>query len=169
MRQARGHIVILVSTLSLCSTLCLCSTGLAQYRGAAARTPARSPSQAARPAPAKASRSGTTKSPQARTIPTRASPPQSRRAQEPTTGTPPSSLRPPAGTRVKPVPLTPEERDARTFQQLRLQGKELSRAIAKLIYKLKWHKSLNSAQKAAVKLGKPILWIQALGKLTGYT
>ncbi len=58
---------------------------------------------------------------------------------------------------------------ARDFQRLRVPGREVSRAVRSLVADLNWKKTLGAAQRAAKKTGKPIVWIQALGSLTGYT
>lgn len=58
---------------------------------------------------------------------------------------------------------------AQAFTHLVLPGKEVSSGIRKLRKELKWYKTLRVASREAKKTGKPILWIQALGKLSGYT
>jgi hypothetical protein len=37
------------------------------------------------------------------------------------------------------------------------------------VLRLKWHKSLQTATKEATKEGRPILLVQALGDITGFT
>ncbi|MHC5066737.1 MAG: hypothetical protein ACYTG5_22505 [Planctomycetota bacterium] len=58
---------------------------------------------------------------------------------------------------------------ARAFQNLVLDGKQVSAGIKKLRKELKWHSNLGTAAAQARKENKPIIWIQALGKLGGYT
>lgn len=57
---------------------------------------------------------------------------------------------------------------AREFRRLRVAGKKVTAAVGKL-GRLRWHKTLPGAARAARSQGKPILWIQALGDLGGYT
>jgi len=71
--------------------------------------------------------------------------------------------------RNDPLPPTQEQQEAKAFRSLQYKGKKLRRDISKVTRKLKWHKTLAAAQKQAVRSGKPILWIHALGKLSGYT
>ncbi len=74
-------------------------------------------------------------------------------------------------------PLTareiPKSTDAATsahqFQSLRTPGGQVLRSVKKLVRELRWHKTLQSAAKEAKKTGKPIVWIHALGALSGYT
>ena len=58
---------------------------------------------------------------------------------------------------------------AQQFANLRSPGTEVRRAVKKLVRELNWYKTLRSAQNEAKKTGKPIVWIQALGALSGYT
>ncbi len=58
---------------------------------------------------------------------------------------------------------------ARAFQNLVLDGKQVASGVKKLRKELKWHTNLGTAAAQARKENKPILWIQALGKLSGYT
>ena len=58
---------------------------------------------------------------------------------------------------------------AQQFQKLVLPGKTVSSGVRKLRKKLKWYKTLRDASREAEQSNKPILWIQALGKLSGYT
>lgn len=57
---------------------------------------------------------------------------------------------------------------AKEFRKLKVPGKEVAPAVRKLL-KLRWHKSLRAAAYKARAEDKPILWIQALGDLRGYT
>ncbi len=61
-----------------------------------------------------------------------------------------------------------EAKKARAFQHLRVPGTRVSRAVKK-VRKLKWHSSLSKARRQAKRSHKPILWIQALGRLKSYT
>ena len=58
-------------------------------------------------------------------------------------------------------------REARGFRRLKLAGEEVRPAMTKLATELDWHDSLQSAQRVAKRTGKPIVWIHALGDLTG--
>lgn len=74
------------------------------------------------------------------------------------------------GCGVQPVgPVTPELAQALKFQQTRVRGRELRSSLKKLTRDVKWHRTLASAARVARQEGKPILWIQALGSLTGHT
>jgi hypothetical protein len=64
--------------------------------------------------------------------------------------------------------LTRATTQAESFRRLKLPGSEVRRAVKKTT-RLEWKKTLKSAQVAAVKTGKPIVWIHALGTLNGYT
>ena len=56
-----------------------------------------------------------------------------------------------------------------SFLQRRVPGRDVLRGVKMLTSELDWKKTLKSAQREAVKTGKPIVWIQALGVLGGYT
>jgi hypothetical protein len=56
---------------------------------------------------------------------------------------------------------------ARKYRRLQTPGNEVRPAVEKLAQELDWHDSLQSAQRVAKRTGKPIVWIQALGDLTG--
>lgn len=58
-------------------------------------------------------------------------------------------------------------RKARGFRRLKVDGAEVRPAMEKLATELDWHDSLQSAQRVAKRTGKPIVWIHALGDLTG--
>jgi hypothetical protein len=58
-------------------------------------------------------------------------------------------------------------RKAAGFRRLQVDGEQVRPATEKLAKELKWHDSLRSAQRAAKATGKPIVWIHALGDLTG--
>ena len=55
------------------------------------------------------------------------------------------------------------------FRNLKVSGRDLHDAVGKVVKGLDWKSSLMSARREAVKTGKPIVWIQALGDLKGYT
>ena len=57
---------------------------------------------------------------------------------------------------------------AREFRAMKVPAKKVTSAVRKLL-KLRWHKSLRDAAYKARADHKPILWIQALGDLKGYT
>lgn len=57
---------------------------------------------------------------------------------------------------------------AREFRSMKMSAGKVSRAVRRLLG-LRWHKSLRQAAAAAKADRKPILWIQALGDLRGYT
>ena len=48
-------------------------------------------------------------------------------------------------------------------------GKELRTRVDTLARRLAWHESLAGAAKTAAELDRPIVWIQALGDLKGFT
>ncbi len=55
------------------------------------------------------------------------------------------------------------------FRKLKVSGRDLHSAVGKVVKGLDWKSTLRSAQREAMKTGKPIVWIQALGDLRGYT
>jgi hypothetical protein len=84
-------------------------------------------------------------------------------------------LEPPAPPAACPLPQaaarepSPAERAARQFRQLQVRGSQLTRAVTTVTRSLAWHDKLDAAARVAAAEGKPILWIQALGTLQGYT
>lgn len=79
----------------------------------------------------------------------------------------------PASPTLDTVAADPAEKaralaGAREFRAMKLSAGKVSRAVRKLAG-LRWHKSLPQAAAAAKAEHKPILWIQALGDLRGYT
>lgn len=58
--------------------------------------------------------------------------------------------------------------EARAFRALKVPGKKVAPAVRKVL-RLRWHKSLKEAAAKAREDHKPILWIQTLGDLRGYT
>ncbi|MEE2886285.1 MAG: hypothetical protein VX951_02525, partial [Planctomycetota bacterium] len=57
---------------------------------------------------------------------------------------------------------------ARAFLDREFKGPEVVRGIRK-VTKLRWHSKLTDAASRARASGRPILWIQALGDIGGYT
>ncbi|MEE8143399.1 MAG: hypothetical protein V3T77_09890 [Planctomycetota bacterium] len=57
-------------------------------------------------------------------------------------------------------------RATHSFRRMQLSGTEVRANVNKLL-ELHWHNDLQLAQQDAQDLGKPILWIQALGDLEG--
>jgi hypothetical protein len=66
------------------------------------------------------------------------------------------------------VVIQPLPEEADSFKSQR-RGKEVGTAVRSLLRKLDWHEELEDAAAAAIANGKPILWIQALGELDGFT
>ncbi len=64
---------------------------------------------------------------------------------------------------------TAAEQEAQQFRRSQLKGRQLVRAVKKVNRDLEWHDKLERAQKEAIAWGKPIVWIQALGDLDGFT
>jgi len=67
-----------------------------------------------------------------------------------------------------PGDYSKEAEEAQAFRRLQVPGSKVSRAVKK-VRKLKWHSSLTAASQHARQTKKPIVWIQALGTLKGYT
>lgn len=79
----------------------------------------------------------------------------------------------PASPTLDTVAADPREKAralaaARKFRSTKVPGRKVAPAVRKLL-KLRWHRSLRDAASQAGKKRKPILWIQALGDLRGYT
>ncbi len=79
----------------------------------------------------------------------------------------------PVSPTLDSVSADPEEKAralkaAREFRAMKLPGKEAATAVRRLLT-LRWHKKLRDAAYKARADNKPILWIQALGDLRGYT
>ena len=71
------------------------------------------------------------------------------------------------------VCASPEEKakarkKAHDFFRLKVPAKKVAPAVRK-VTKLRWHKTLTHAMRDARAQGKPILFIQALGDLKGFT
>jgi len=63
---------------------------------------------------------------------------------------------------------TEARQQAQAFQRVQRSGRELSRAVRKVMRDLEWHEKLEDAVAAAGPSDKPILWIQVLGELDGF-
>ncbi len=59
--------------------------------------------------------------------------------------------------------------EVRHFLGSRFKGRDVRKAIDRVVRKLHWHTKLSRAVRAAQAARKPIVWIQALGDLRGYT
>lgn len=83
----------------------------------------------------------------------------------------PTTSAPSGGDRATPRKdtRTPEQRQAQQFRRLRVPGKQVLRAVHTLKRQLTWHGRLQGAVRTAKQADKPIVWIQALGNLRGYT
>ena len=57
---------------------------------------------------------------------------------------------------------------ASSVRKLRVDGDTVAASVKRL-KTLHWYKTLSGALSAGRKQNKPVLWIQALGKLTGFT
>lgn len=58
---------------------------------------------------------------------------------------------------------------ASRYRRHRMEGAAVEKAVRRLASELRWHDSLDAALAAARASAKPVLWVQALGELTGYT
>lgn len=72
---------------------------------------------------------------------------------------------------LKEIPRAGKEAIAQVgqFRSVQLKGSQLKKAVDRVAKELNWHKHLSNARLEAVKSGKPILWVQMLGDLTGHT
>ena len=71
--------------------------------------------------------------------------------------------------RAADIPVSQAATEAATaFHTLKIGRALVYPRVRKLIDELTWHKRLDEALGAARQAGKPVLWIQALGRLTGY-
>ena len=55
------------------------------------------------------------------------------------------------------------------FRKLRVDGQDVHDAVGSLLRSIRWHSGLRGALRAAADSRKPLLWIEALGDLRGYT
>ncbi|HLU39020.1 MAG TPA: hypothetical protein VK081_06520 [Planctomycetota bacterium] len=60
-------------------------------------------------------------------------------------------------------------RAADAFTRSVLRGVEVARTVRRAADALRWHRKLEDAARTARAEGKPIVWVQALGELRGYT
>ena len=58
---------------------------------------------------------------------------------------------------------------ATEFRKERADRSEVAAAVGELTKAVKWHTRMRDARKLAQQDGKPIVWIQALGDLKGFT
>jgi hypothetical protein len=58
---------------------------------------------------------------------------------------------------------------ARAFQDSQVRGTEVRAAVKRTLGTLQWHRDLDSAARAARELERPIVWVQALGEIRGFT
>jgi hypothetical protein len=71
--------------------------------------------------------------------------------------------------RAVDIPISPAAtQSAQEFRNLKIDKALVHQRVRKLTKELTWHKKLDAALAASQQSGKPVLWIQALGKLTGY-
>ena len=75
----------------------------------------------------------------------------------------PKQAKAPQPAAPMPVPKQPDP----DTQGVKCEGKQLA-ANVKRLKELEWHKALDQATEAAEANGKPILWLQTLGDLTGF-
>lgn len=61
------------------------------------------------------------------------------------------------------------EEEADAFRRLVLEPEASRRAVTKLQNGLTWHRDLESATGQAAREGRLVLWIRALGDLTGFS
>ena len=55
------------------------------------------------------------------------------------------------------------------FRKLRVEGSAVHDAVRSVLSSIRWRSGLSGALRASADTGKPVLWIQALGELRGYT
>ena len=65
--------------------------------------------------------------------------------------------------------LTAAERAAEEFQQTCRHGQKESAQVRRVLVEMTWHKKLAEAAKVATTQHKPIVWVQALGDIRGFT
>ena len=82
------------------------------------------------------------------------------RAQKRTQGTTPTQMRCGVGGVSTAA--------GRRFSALRIGGEDNRARTERVTKELTWHSSLNPAFRAARRKGRPIVYIQALGDITGY-
>lgn len=69
------------------------------------------------------------------------------------------------------VPVADEEAvaAAQEFRRLHLDGKEALVGVKKLVRQLDWEHKLRPTLERAQEEQKPVFWVQALGKVDGFT
>jgi hypothetical protein len=75
----------------------------------------------------------------------------------------------PKGGGMNEPEKTPAEVAAEEFRKKQVKGAELKKAVDKVLKGLHWYDKLADAKAAAAAAGKPVLWIQALGDVNGFT
>ena len=60
------------------------------------------------------------------------------------------------------------QKDAKAYKKLKMPAEALQANIEKLTHQLDWQDSLEEARRIAKRDGKSVLWIHALGELSGY-
>jgi hypothetical protein len=54
-------------------------------------------------------------------------------------------------------------------EALRVSGRDVNRGVRKMLSELRWHRDLGGAASEARERQRPILWIQMLGDLRGFS
>lgn len=55
------------------------------------------------------------------------------------------------------------------FLNLRVSGRDVGRGVRKVLTELNWHRDFAAAASEAAQRQRPILWLQMLGNLRGFT
>lgn len=55
------------------------------------------------------------------------------------------------------------------FLHLRMTGRDVGRGVRKVLTELNWHRDFAAAASEATQRQRPILWLQMLGNLRGFT
>ena len=55
------------------------------------------------------------------------------------------------------------------FLNLRVSGRDVGRGVRKVLTELNWHRDFAAAASEATQRQRPILWLQMLGNLRGFT
>lgn len=58
---------------------------------------------------------------------------------------------------------------ASEFRRLRLEPRDNYRRVKRVVRGLDWHDDLDDALEEAAATGRPLVWIQALGDVNGFT
>ena len=59
-------------------------------------------------------------------------------------------------------------RKARTFNRQRIPGTKVAAGVKKIFTELDWHRDIHTGLAEAERVGRPLLWIRALGDLDGF-